>query len=121
MDSSLADFEIDGDIDLTEISNTSEHTSRFHQTHRKISKKQYRAYASKMIRSRTSFVCTFSNCSVRLGYYTSISLPVIILSLVVDNRHMHTRAIANTGRVMATNLSTNRIEWEVNERRLLPK
>lgn len=67
MDSPLADFEIDGDIDLTEISNTSEHTSRFHQTHRKISKKQYRAYASKMIRSRTSFVCTFSNCSVRLG------------------------------------------------------
>ncbi|KAL2749260.1 hypothetical protein V1477_002200 [Vespula maculifrons] len=109
MDSPLADFEIDGDIDLTEISNTSEHTSRFHQTHRKISKKQYRAYASKMIRSRTSFVCTFSNCSVTLGSM----LRALLIIDTYDN--------ANTGRVMATNLSTNRIEWEVNERRLLPK
>ncbi|KAF7383343.1 hypothetical protein HZH68_015192 [Vespula germanica] len=52
-DSPSANPEIDGDADLIEISNSSEHTSRFHRAHRKVSKKQYRACASKKIRHNT--------------------------------------------------------------------
>lgn len=61
-DQRLADSEIDKDADWIEISNTSKLTSRssrFKYEHQRVDKKQYGAFTSEKIRSRTSFVCTF--------------------------------------------------------------